>query len=120
MYLTVGENSADQTHPRDPLLRTLVVRFMVGLAISLLVVAVCSLPVVRTFEDRVLDVRIHLWRELVEPDTRNFLIVTIDNRSLASAGLTWPLPPDVYARAILALREAGARAIGVTVPFDTP
>lgn len=48
------------------------------------------------------------------------VIVAIDEPSFAEFGLQWPWPRDLHAKLVLALREAGAKAIGVDVIFAEP
>jgi adenylate cyclase len=48
------------------------------------------------------------------------VIVAIDEPSLAEIGRQWPWPRDLHARLVQALREAGARAIGLDIIFAEP
>ncbi|WP_442580617.1 CHASE2 domain-containing protein [Mesorhizobium sp. ASY16-5R] len=48
------------------------------------------------------------------------IIVAIDEPSLAEIGLRWPWPRDVHAELVTALREAGAKAVGLDIIFAEP
>jgi adenylate cyclase len=48
------------------------------------------------------------------------VIVAIDEPSLAELRLQWPWPRDLHARLVTALRQAGARTIGLDIIFAEP
>ena len=48
------------------------------------------------------------------------VIVAIDEPSFAEVGQQWPWPRSLHARLIDALREAGARAVGLDIVFAEP
>jgi adenylate cyclase len=48
------------------------------------------------------------------------VIVAIDEPSMAEIGSQWPWPRALHARLIEALREAGAKAIGIDIIFAEP
>jgi adenylate cyclase len=51
---------------------------------------------------------------------RDVVVVGIDEDDLARLGRQWPLPRSLHARAIDALRRAGARTIAYDVQFSEP
>lgn len=101
-----------------PLLRSAALRVSLGLLLAIITLAAVRLSFIRRVEERVLDRRITMWRQLMEADTSNVAIVAIDRESLDALSLPWPLPRAIYARTIDRLRKAGAEAIGVTVVFE--
>ncbi|ORE98758.1 adenylate/guanylate cyclase domain-containing protein [Aurantimonas sp. 22II-16-19i] len=48
------------------------------------------------------------------------VVVAIDEPSFAEIGLQWPWPRDLHARLVTALRQAGAKAIGLDLVFAEP
>lgn len=48
------------------------------------------------------------------------IIVAIDEPSFAELGLQWPWPRDLHGRLVTALRQAGARTIGLDIIFAEP
>ena len=48
------------------------------------------------------------------------IIVAIDEPSFAELGLQWPWPRDLHARLVTALRQAGAKTIGLDIIFAEP
>jgi adenylate cyclase len=54
------------------------------------------------------------------PSEQSPIIVAIDEPSLAEIGLRWPWPRDLHAELVTALREAGAKAIGLDIIFAEP
>ena len=72
----------------------------------------------RLFEARVFD-----YLSTLSPPPRPAdgpLIVAIDEPSFAELGLQWPWPRDIHGRLVEALRDAGARAIGLDIIFAEP
>jgi CHASE2 domain-containing sensor protein len=102
----------------EDFLRAAAIRAAFGLVLALAVLALGRLGPLRRLEDRVLDRRIVLWRQLSEADTSGITLVAIDPPALDELHSQWPLPRGVYARAIDRLRRSGATAIGVTVVFE--
>ena len=93
-------------------------RAALGVLLAILVLGMARLSYFRRFEDRLLDRRITLWRQLSEADTSSITLVTIDQESLDDLHMKWPLPRSAYGRIIDRLRKAGADAIGITVLFQ--
>ncbi|MAU95948.1 MAG: adenylate/guanylate cyclase domain-containing protein [Fulvimarina sp.] len=58
-------------------------------------------------------------RPLAEADG-GIVVVAIDEPSFAEIGLQWPWPRDLHARLVAALRQAGAKAIGLDLVFAEP
>jgi len=104
--------------PDERALRRFLALILVGIVLGLVAQLAAWSPPVRRIEDRLGDRRIRLWRQLSEADTGGILLVGVDDESLRSLGLHWPLPRAVYARAIDALRRGGASVIGVAVLFE--
>ncbi|MBM3461114.1 MAG: CHASE2 domain-containing protein [Armatimonadetes bacterium] len=98
----------------------MVLLVLVGLALGFAAKVVSDSGPMRRLEDRAYDRRIRFWRQMVEADTQKLAIVAIDNDSLESLRLHWPLPRHAYARIIDSLRKADASAIGVAVLFEAP
>lgn len=48
------------------------------------------------------------------------IIVAVDEPSFAELGLQWPWPRSLHAALVLALRQAGARAVGLDIIFAEP
>lgn len=72
----------------------------------------------RLFEARVFD-----YLSTLAPPPRPAdgpIIVAIDEPSFAELGLQWPWPRDIHARLIEALRDAGAKVIGLDIIFAEP
>jgi adenylate cyclase len=71
----------------------------------------------RTAEARLYDLFATLAPPVPSPDV---VVVAIDEPSFADVGAQWPWPRSIHARLITALREAGARAIGLDIIFSEP
>jgi adenylate cyclase len=95
-------------------LRVLATALAVGLAASLL----SQLPAWRLVELRVFDYLSTAFHPPMPPEPP--VIVAIDEPSFADLGLQWPWPRDLHGALVRALREAGARAIGLDVIFAEP
>ncbi|MDQ6434275.1 CHASE2 domain-containing protein [Mesorhizobium sp. LHD-90] len=54
------------------------------------------------------------------PTEKSPIVVAIDEPSMAEIGRRWPWPRDLHAVLIQALREAGAKAIGLDIIFAEP
>lgn len=104
--------------PMKALARAVGLRAALGLVVALLVLGVAEIRFFRRLEERLLDRRITLWRQLSEADPSSIALVSIDQESLDKLHLRWPLPRGLYARIIDRLRKAGAEAIGITVLFE--
>src|SRR5437870_4467432 len=48
------------------------------------------------------------------------IIVAVDEPSFAELGLQWPWPRSLHAALVLALRQAGAKAVGLDIIFAEP
>src|SRR5262249_38970379 len=59
-----------------------------------------------------------LWPPKIAADAP--VIVAVDEPSFAEVGLQWPWPRGLHANLVKALREAGAKAIGLDVIFAEP
>lgn len=89
-----------------------------GLVLGVAVQAACLTPPLRSLEARLGDKRLRLWRQLAEADTRSAVLIAIDDDSMQSLHLRWPLPRGTYARIVDGLRKSGASAIGLAVLFE--
>lgn len=72
---------------------------------------------------RLLDARSFDYLSTLSPPVRPAdgpIIVAIDESSFAEIGQQWPWPRDLHARLITALRNAGARTIGLDIIFAEP
>lgn len=72
---------------------------------------------------RLLDARVFDYLSTLSPPPRPAdgpLIVAIDEPSFAELGLQWPWPRDIHGRLVEALRDAGAKVIGLDIIFAEP
>lgn len=107
-----------ESEPLKALARAVGIRAALGLVLALAVLGVAELGFFRRIEERLLDRRITLWRQLSEADTSSIALVSVDQESLDKLHMRWPLPRAVYGRVAERLRKAGAEAIGITVLFE--
>ncbi|RMF70281.1 MAG: adenylate/guanylate cyclase domain-containing protein [Calditrichaeota bacterium] len=85
---------------------------------AVLALILAQFPTFENFELRTYDTRFGL-RGQMDVDRDNIVIVAIDDQSFV--GLRkWPFPRSLYAKAILNLKEAGARLVVVDVEFTEP
>src|SRR5262245_39835657 len=90
--------------------------------IGILVVAVLA-AVAPSSPWKLVEARAFDWRSTAyPPDVTNDspVIVAVDEPSFAELGLQWPWPRSLHAALVLALRQAGARAIGLDIIFAEP
>jgi len=76
------------------------------------------LPAWQLVEGRLYDVLSTF--EPARPAEPGAVIVAIDEPSFAEIGRQWPWPRDLHARLVAALRQAGARVIGLDLIFADP
>lgn len=107
------DGESHRTGPAERILRALAVRAAFAILLALFVEVAAHMPTLANLEQRVLDWRIGLWRQLSEADTSRIAIVAMDEESLSALHASWPPPRDVYARAIAMLRRSGAAVIGI-------
>ncbi|HHZ09864.1 MAG TPA: adenylate/guanylate cyclase domain-containing protein [Rhizobiales bacterium] len=72
---------------------------------------------------RLLEARVFDYLSTLSPPPRPAdgpIIVAIDEPSFAELGLQWPWPRDIHGRLVEALRDAGARVIGLDIIFAEP
>ncbi|BCH27456.1 CHASE2 domain-containing protein [Mesorhizobium sp. L-8-3] len=81
------------------------------------------LPLSLTVPWRLVEARAFDYLSTLSPPPRPAdgpVVVAIDEPSFAELGLQWPWPRDLHGRLVSALREAGAKVIGVDVIFAEP
>ncbi|MGO4832464.1 CHASE2 domain-containing protein, partial [Rhizobiaceae sp. 2RAB30] len=81
------------------------------------------LPLSLTAPWRLVEARAFDYLSTLSPPPRPAdgpVVVAIDEPSFAELGLQWPWPRDLHGRLVSALREAGAKVIGVDVIFAEP
>ncbi|MGE0491694.1 MAG: CHASE2 domain-containing protein [Vulcanimicrobiota bacterium] len=66
------------------------------------------------------QVRAELTTGELGPEAERLLVVVIDDQSLETLGLTWPIPRGLYPAAVAKLKEAGAKTIGLDLVFPNP
>jgi adenylate cyclase len=93
--------------------------------LALIVAAVVALVVALSFAApwRLLEARSFDYLSTLSPPplpADGPIVVAIDEPSFAELGLQWPWPRSVHARLVEALRQAGAKAIGVDIIFAEP
>ena len=54
------------------------------------------------------------------PQAERLLVVVIDDESLETLGLTWPIPRGLYPAAVAKLKAAGAKTVGLDLVFPNP
>lgn len=91
-----------------------------ALFLALATVTAWSTPVAGRLEERLGDRRLLLYRQLLDGNTRDLVMVTIDDGSLQALNLKSPLSRGVYAKVIDRVRRAGARVVGITDVLDGP
>lgn len=109
--------SADQSPAARARSRLRGVAAIVAIVFAVLSAASFTAPW-RLFEARVFDYFSTLGPPPKPADGP--IIVAIDEPSFAELGLQWPWPRDIHARLIEALRDAGARLIGLDIIFAEP
>ena len=82
--------------------------------LALAVVTAWSTPMASRFEERVGDRRLRLYRQVMDGNTKDLVLVTIDDESLQALNLKLPLSRGVYAKVVDIVRRAGARVVGIT------
>ncbi len=93
--------------------------------IVVIVVAVVAILAAASFSGpwRLLEARVFDYLSTLSPPPRpddGPLIVAIDEPSFAELGLQWPWPRDLHGRLVEALRDAGAKVIGLDIIFAEP
>jgi adenylate cyclase len=93
--------------------------------LALIVAAVVALVVAVSFTApwRLLEARTFDYLSTLSPPplpADGPIVVAIDEPSFAELGLQWPWPRSVHGRLVEALRQAGAKAIGVDIIFAEP
>lgn len=94
-----------------------------GIVILAGLVALLVLPLSLTAPWRLVEARAFDYLSTFRPPPRPVpgpIVVAIDEPSLSEIGLQWPWPRDLHAKLIVALRKAGARAIGLDIIFAEP
>jgi len=96
---------------------------VIALAAAALALLLLQWPPFRVLEARVFDV----FSTIDPPDIATpppaggpVVVVAIDEPSFAELGQQWPWPRSLHARLVEALRDAGARAIGLDIVFAEP
>ncbi len=72
---------------------------------------------------RLLEARVFDYLSTLSPPPRPAdgpIVVAIDEPSFAELGLQWPWPRDIHGRLVEALRDAGAKVIGLDIIFAEP
>jgi adenylate cyclase len=90
--------------------------------IAVLVVAVLS-AIAPTAPWKLVEARAFDWLSTAYPPRiadDSPVIVAVDEPSFAELGLQWPWPRSLHAALVSALRQAGARAIGLDIIFAEP
>lgn len=94
-----------------------------GIALVAALAALVILPLSLTPSWQLLEARAFDYLSTLAPPPRpqnGPVVVAIDEPSMAEIGRQWPWPRDLHARLIEALRQAGARAIGLDIVFAEP
>lgn len=87
--------------------------------IALAVVALLA-TIAPTGPWKLVEARAYDWLSTANPplvDDNSPIIVAIDEPSFAELGLQWPWPRSLHAALVQALRQAGAKAVGLDIIF---
>jgi adenylate cyclase len=94
-----------------------------GIVFIAMVVVAAIASIAPTAPWKLVEARAYDWLSTAHPpevDESSPIIVAVDEPSFAELGLQWPWPRSLHAALVVALRQAGAKAVGLDIVFAEP